>query len=257
MKKAFITCILSIQMIFLAYAQELNGKATYLLNLGEDSFDFEGTTMFDANSYLFTFKAYKENIWLITSGPDYSNYTEQEVLTDTLGHRVFMPNMSEKTIIVRDFCKVSEPLYYKDTPGFDWQILTETKVIAGLSCQLAKTTFRGRTYEVWFSKEIPTSAGPWKFHGLPGLIVRVSDATGEVNIQLQKFEYTDHPHDLPELESVKWTKMRDLYDCMDKKWKKESERIRAIVARSRAESPDLVITATEAKRRPATELEFE
>lgn len=35
---------------------------------------------------------------------------------------------------------------------------------------LATTQFRGLTYTAWFALDIPINEGPWKFHGLPGLI---------------------------------------------------------------------------------------
>ena len=135
--------------------------------------------------------------------------------------------------------------------------LVNQKTISGLTCQLAKTNFRGRSYEVWFTNKIPTFAGPWKFHGLPGLIIEISDSTKEVSIQLKNFRYVDQSYDKPNLESVKWWEMKDLVNCLDNRWKKIVEREKAIIAQSRAESPDLTITLTEAKRRPATELEFE
>nr|WP_081964210.1 GLPGLI family protein [Porphyromonas macacae] len=35
--------------------------------------------------------------------------------------------------------------------------------------------FRGRTYEAWFTPQIPLKEGPYKFDGLPGLILQIMD----------------------------------------------------------------------------------
>ena len=56
-----------------------------------------------------------------------------------------------------------------------WQIAADTATILGYLCQKATATFRGRSYEAWFSSEIPVNDGPWKFFGLPGLILKVTD----------------------------------------------------------------------------------
>lgn len=40
-------------------------------------------------------------------------------------------------------------------------------------------------YTAWFTTEIPINDGPWKFHGLPGMILKVSD--GEGNFQYIAF----------------------------------------------------------------------
>ena len=45
--------------------------------------------------------------------------------------------------------------------------------ILGYNCKKAETTFHGRDYEVFYTKEIPISNGPWKFGGLPGMILKV------------------------------------------------------------------------------------
>ena len=42
-------------------------------------------------------------------------------------------------------------------------------------CQKALGEFRGRKYIAWFTSDIPLSDGPWKFCGLPGLILAVQD----------------------------------------------------------------------------------
>lgn len=62
---------------------------------------------------------------------------------------------------------------------FDWVISnTDTDTILGYHCMLATTQFRGRTYTAWFALDIPINDGPWKFHGLPGLILKVEDSKG-------------------------------------------------------------------------------
>ncbi len=65
--------------------------------------------------------------------------------------------------------------YQEELPNFNWVISTEQKKIWDYTCQKATCDFRGRIYEAWFTTEIPVKDGPWKFHGLPGLILEVYD----------------------------------------------------------------------------------
>ncbi len=66
---------------------------------------------------------------------------------------------------------------YEEPVGFlTWTIAAATATIGGYACQRATTTFGGRQWEAWFTREVPVSDGPYKFGGLPGLIVKVSDA---------------------------------------------------------------------------------
>lgn len=57
-----------------------------------------------------------------------------------------------------------------------WQIVNETDTILGYLCQKATLNFRGRDYTAWFTVDIPINDGPWKFMGLPGLILKVEDS---------------------------------------------------------------------------------
>ncbi len=43
--------------------------------------------------------------------------------------------------------------------------------------QKATTEFAGRKWTAWFTEELPFQDGPYKFRGLPGLIVKLEDAT--------------------------------------------------------------------------------
>ena len=69
--------------------------------------------------------------------------------------------------------------YVDETITFQWKYnLAEKRDILGYSCLAAETNFRGRCYKVWFTPDIPSSRGPWKFYGLPGLIMAAEDEDG-------------------------------------------------------------------------------
>ena len=56
-----------------------------------------------------------------------------------------------------------------------WTLGTDTTTILGHPCQKATCHWRGRDYEAWFATDIPIRRGPWKFGGLPGLIMKIYD----------------------------------------------------------------------------------
>jgi len=59
-----------------------------------------------------------------------------------------------------------------------WTLGTRDSTIIGYHCMQAFTTFHGRKWTVWFTTEIPVSEGPWKLHGLPGLILDAEESDG-------------------------------------------------------------------------------
>ncbi|MCW3162696.1 GLPGLI family protein [Chryseobacterium oryctis] len=65
----------------------------------------------------------------------------------------------------------------EDTRKMNWSISSETKKIGDYRVQKASTNFAGRVWIAWFSTDIPFQEGPYKFHGLPGLIVKLEDNT--------------------------------------------------------------------------------
>lgn len=65
-----------------------------------------------------------------------------------------------------------------------WTISDETREILGYECQKAECDFRGRHYTAWFAPDIPVNDGPWKFHGLPGLIMEVADGEGHYSFTI-------------------------------------------------------------------------
>ena len=67
----------------------------------------------------------------------------------------------------------------------DWKILPEKEKIGNWEAQKATTEFGGRKWTAWFCEEIPLSDGPYKFKGLPGLIVKISDADNSHVMELK------------------------------------------------------------------------
>lgn len=74
----------------------------------------------------------------------------------------------------------------KDNPKITWKIEKETKVSASLQLQKATARFGRRNWTAWFSKEFPFQEGPYKFHGLPGMIIEMYDDKENYHFTLNK-----------------------------------------------------------------------
>ena len=66
--------------------------------------------------------------------------------------------------------------YEEKWSGQKWTLEADTASFLGHSCQKATCRWRGRDYVAWFAPDIPIRRGPWKFGGLPGLILKIHDA---------------------------------------------------------------------------------
>lgn len=72
-----------------------------------------------------------------------------------------------------------------DDRTINWKILPEKQKIGEFEAQKATAEFAGRKWTAWFTEEIPFSDGPYKFKGLPGLVVKVEDATKSHALELK------------------------------------------------------------------------
>ncbi|MFA5972032.1 MAG: GLPGLI family protein [Lentimicrobiaceae bacterium] len=67
---------------------------------------------------------------------------------------------------------------------FQWKLTNDTITVCGFKAQMATCDFGGRSWIAWFSPDIPYSDGPYKFNGLPGLIVKVYDTRNHYVFEL-------------------------------------------------------------------------
>ena len=93
----------------------------------------------------------------------------------------------EKSMKVLD--KIVTNYYHYVQPNkLVWKIHSDTLIIQTLACQKATTTYEGRSYTAWYTTGIPIADGPYKFWGLPGLIVKIYDTEMQYVFTLQTFE---------------------------------------------------------------------
>ncbi len=68
--------------------------------------------------------------------------------------------------------------YKEDSPLFKWELLPDTMTVCGYVCNKAIAEYGGRKWIAWYAPNIPVSYGPWKFAGLPGLVLEATDSEG-------------------------------------------------------------------------------
>ena len=99
--------------------------------------------------------------WDLTKGPVKNIYT------------YVFNNNSDNTLTIYDQWGDELRFYTEPSDEMQWTLLPDsTNVILGYDCNLAESDYHGRHWKAWFAPEIPLCFGPWKLHGLPGLILK-------------------------------------------------------------------------------------
>ncbi|SDI63069.1 GLPGLI family protein [Chryseobacterium jejuense] len=92
-------------------------------------------------------------------------------------------NIPEQKVYYYD--KVAgKQIYYQEDRPIKWETSNTLEKQNGYSVQKAVAHFGGRIWTAWFTKDIPVSEGPYKFSGLPGLIVKLEDDKGDYKFDL-------------------------------------------------------------------------
>ncbi|OBS12376.1 GLPGLI family protein [Elizabethkingia miricola] len=92
-----------------------------------------------------------------------------------------------KTYLLTNVGAIGGVSKYKvlDDRKMEWKILKEQQKIGEFNAQKAETNFAGRKWIAWFTTDIPFQDGPYKFHGLPGLIVKIESADKTHSMELK------------------------------------------------------------------------
>lgn len=102
--------------------------------------------------------------------------------------------------VTKDFSKSASTTYDEAGMGeygcydepfseIDWVIVEDSiKTILDYQCIMATTDYHCRKWIVWFTPEIPLQDGPWKFCGLPGLIMEARETSGQHSFSVTGIE---------------------------------------------------------------------
>ncbi|MBL4939384.1 MAG: GLPGLI family protein [Lutibacter sp.] len=79
-------------------------------------------------------------------------------------------------------------------PKFEWVLEERSKTILNFKCNSAKMKFRNKEYVAYYTTEIPFNGGPWKYNGLPGLILELKSLDNKINfraLSIKRIKQTD------------------------------------------------------------------
>ena len=232
MCKLLLWCIL-INMSFIGYSQssDINYRAeklgdaelvaTYSLSYQQDSLDPHDIR----NEEMLLFLMEDVSVFLSYNNylaiEQYKSFSSVEDMRQTLQspgeqtpptrfrYQIFK-NYPEGKItkinsIMGDFFK-----YRQSLNAFDWELTSETSEMNGFKVQKATTEYGGRTWVAWFTPDIPYNDGPYKFNGLPGLILETRDTRDHYVFELVSVERPEEPMfiEFPERNYIETTKKK-------------------------------------------------
>lgn len=254
MRFTFLTLTLALTF-FTANSQNINYKITYIHCIQYDTakelssdVGFQATLVGNGVESNYTMnKIYKKKI-------DTSSVTVDQALrtagtytikmpgapADSFGNQVYY-NRKIDSIYLREKMPDEYIITKEKTPAINWVITQDTMTILGNVCTLAKADFRGRQYIAYFTSAIPIASGPWKFLGLPGLVLQIQDERNQVKIFATKIEYPASDHIQPFSGSGREIQSTEYVNIRDKNYEKTIRKIEQ--ANSGQERPDKLIVS--------------
>lgn len=147
---------------------EVLTKENYILDINKDEILYYVRDFFIADSLISNNIPFPKDLKLNTS--------------TIISHKKGSNDFDEYDLIESTVLK----LQTKDSQN--WKLTDEKKVIKDLKLQKATCNSGGRNWIAWFTTDFPFQNGPYKFHGLPGLIIELHDDKNNYNFELVKSE---------------------------------------------------------------------
>lgn len=118
--------------------------------------------------------------------PNVVKKTFKPLVNDNL---FFLKDLTTNKLETFGYIVVGKKSKVVDDLNIQWQLVSEKKIIDNIECYKAITDFRGRKWEAQYAASIPYPAGPYKFGGLPGLVINLSDDTKTYNFAVTKIQF--------------------------------------------------------------------
>ena len=133
--------------------------------------------------------------------------------------KMYVEKDREENIMTSYDTVAGEERYYYNEPlgGIIWEIKDSTDTILGYECLMAECDYHGRHWTVSFTPELPIPEGPWKLNGLPGLILKAQENTGQYEFTAVGIENYE--------EEIEPVYQKFLYEMIDRKELLQTKRL--------------------------------
>lgn len=111
----------------------------------------------------------------------------------------------------------SELIYYDDGQNITMNFTGNSKKINEYNCQEVKIDLNGRKYSIWFTPDIQTYFAPFRFNGLPGLVVELYEETNKIKLTLNSIKKSNDTVDFDKYKKYILSKKVLKYEDYEKK----------------------------------------
>lgn len=135
-----------------------------------------------------------KNMVLLVQGSKSKFLTEKQYKIDSLkkagfkdsglGDNSFLVINDEENLSFKYHFYIKDVYKIKEFVKLNWELEPETKKISTYLCRKAVLKYKGRTWEAWYTQDLPIEAGPYIFRNLPGLIIFMKDSTSSYEFSL-------------------------------------------------------------------------
>ncbi|MBO6186840.1 MAG: GLPGLI family protein [Chryseobacterium sp.] len=196
MKKVAFIIILST----VSFIKAQTNRFFYEVKFKEDSTQIEHQKVFMVLDINPDETKYYDNTFLEKDSINKANHSELTNWTSQIP--VTRKKNSNKNI---NYTFIDNQLYsYPTEDLIQWKLSDKTKKYLHFNLQQATANFGGRKWTAWFTKEIPFSEGPYKFTGLPGLIVLLQDDRNQYGFALVKSKKLENTYDTSNFLEVRY-----------------------------------------------------
>jgi len=178
-------------LLFFSLSTAQTNRFFYEVKFKEDSTQTEHQKVFMVLDVNPNETKYYDNTFLEKDSINKANHSQITNWTSQIP--VTRKKNSNKNI---NYTFIDDQLYsYLTEDLIQWKLSDKTKKYLHFNLQQATTNFGGRKWTAWFTKEIPFSEGPYKFTGLPGLIVLLEDDRNQYSFALVKSKKLEKTYD--------------------------------------------------------------
>lgn len=197
MKKRFVVFIFIFSYLFLSAQHNAKLEVRYNMKFIPDSTNKAKSGEFD----LTLLCNENESVYYSADAKKYYDYL-YEKSSQMVGGKISLGSLPAypkvRGIVYRKDNTITATLpvgkynYSFEEPALQWELQKESKTINGMVCSLAKVkTDTGDTFFAWYTQQYPFAEGPFRFKGLPGLIIELYNNNKTIWIQASEIKKSE------------------------------------------------------------------